>query len=330
MRTKEQLELQQKFHDRLHETYPHLAQTTLNNYSFQLYRISQLLCIPFHKDTSILHLHQKELVDVIDTLGFNSIRTKDSVASVLDIWTKCISDCPNKFNPIYNKNTLNESRCRCRDCSLRKLFCDIFHECKEIYYKQVKEHIPSEKMKNNLITLDEAKHVLSKVKHSKNLNHILLVALYVEQPALRNDFAGMKIINLKQSKRLDLSKGNYLLVKSKDMKFILNDFKNFDSQGTQEIQVKKPLQKIIRRYLKNHNSEFLLLNSRGNPMTRNLLTQHLIKIFQTHTGKNVGSTMLRHAWATDNIPPEEAKKKEQLASDMCHSIGTHHGYSVSV
>lgn len=156
----------------------------------------------------------------------------------------------------------------------------------------------------------------------------IILSLYVADEAnapLRNDYANMRIIDNEEG---DDGKHNYL-VNDDNMRFILNDYKTKKTYGKQIIKVGEQLRPILDNYFHYNNTGYLINDKTGKPISTNTLTQRLVKIFKTEVGKKVSTQLLRHAFITHHLPPEERKRKE-LAAKMLHSPHTNMEYSLYI
>ena len=87
----------------------------------------------------------------------------------------------------------------------------------------------------------------------------------------------------------------------------------------------KPLEKIIRRFMNvAKDPQRLLSTHEGKPITRNMLTKRLTKLFLNELNKRVSTQMLRTIFHTEaNKEFKEARKKiEENAKIMGHSAQT--------
>lgn len=209
----------------------------------------------------------------------------------------------------------------------------------ENYKKIQEEQVKTETQAENWISLDKLKKVMNDYKKDirqkglckkdnldkKEMELIkkwLVANLYLnpDNPPMRLDYANMKIIKEADYKKLkDEDKNhNYLVVKSRNQKhFHFGDYKTKKQYGNKLIKVSSPLNSVINCWLKFNNTEYLLNNSKNEPMTENNLTKFLTKTFSP-TGKNVSVNMLRHIFISDNFKPELQKKKD-IADKMGHS-----------
>jgi integrase len=134
-------------------------------------------------------------------------------------------------------------------------------------------------------------------------NYIILAltsGVYIP-PRRSLDWVHMKISNI------DKEKDNYIDKQS----FIFNRYKGSEKKDTQVITIPKPLQQILKKWLKVNNSEYLLTDTQGKPLTSIKMTQRLNRIL----GANSSINTLRHSYLSSKYQ-DTIKKNEDLAKDM--------------
>ena len=158
-------------------------------------------------------------------------------------------------------------------------------------------------------------------KEKKLLMVYVILSILIENP-MRNDLSQMKIIvgkkgynNLSDQDKKD---SNYLVVEKNNLKFILNDYKTSKKYAEKIINISKPLEKIIRMYMR--------INKLGNgdilfPISRNGISQLLIKTSKKYINKNISTTIIRKIVASHLL--KDVKEIEQkLSNKMGTDIAT--------
>jgi len=160
----------------------------------------------------------------------------------------------------------------------------------------------------------------------------LLLNIYVKYP-FRNDVAGMSVISKRQYNKLtleDKTANNYVVVEKNKMSFVLNEYKTNKKYHEKIIPIDKELEKIFRMYfrftnisdkMKNGASTILFVSSTGKPLTRNGISQILLKTFKNRLGKSISTTMLRKIYLSSKYQ----NVKEEMEKDahiMGHSVET--------
>tara|TARA_R110000823_G_C15889941_1_gene495919 strand:- start:487 stop:1452 length:966 start_codon:yes stop_codon:yes gene_type:complete len=200
----------------------------------------------------------------------------------------------------------------------------------------------SEKQKENFAELSEIQKMISemeseiKAKDLKKQNKLsgkekelltvyVIYSLLVRLP-IRNDMAGMELITKTQYNKLsdDQKKNtNYLVNEKSSMFMVLNEYKTSAKYGEKKIDVPKDLEKIFRMYIKITNKqpgEVLFVSSTGKAISRNAMSQLLLKTSKKRMGKAVSTTLMRKAVVSDKFGDMKKEQKE-LADIMGHSVG---------
>ena len=177
-------------------------------------------------------------------------------------------------------------------------------------------------MKHNELKPIKKKDNLSS-KELALLQVFTLFNIYVRLP-MRNDVAGMESINKRVYNKLteeDKKSKNYLVLEKNNMYFVLNKYKTSKKYEELKIDIPKDLKKLLRYFLKVNGMGVLFKSSTGNPLTRNALSQLLIKTSQKYMGKSISTTLLRKAYMSSKY----ADVKEEMANDskiLGHDVAT--------
>ena len=211
-------------------------------------------------------------------------------------------------------------------------------ELNDKYSEDQKSGVISDKQSKNLSTTDEIYEMINKmanelkpIKKKDNLSSkelallqvFTLFNIYVRLP-MRNDVAGMESINKRVYNKLteeDKKSKNYLVLEKNNMYFILNKYKTSKKYEELKIDIPKDLKKLLRFFLKVNGMGVLFKSSTGNPLTRNALSQLLIKTSQKYMGKSISTTLLRKAYMSSKY----ADVKEEMENDskiLGHDVAT--------
>lgn len=157
--------------------------------------------------------------------------------------------------------------------------------------------------------------IRTSVKDVASFQEYLIASLYCLTPPVRLDYANMQIVTKKPEK----PEGNYLVM-DEHPHFLFTQYKTASKYGDQVNPIPQKLLTIIYEWLAIVDSNWLLINSKGQPMTEWQLGQTIIKVFEKHLGKPVGASMLRHSY-TSHVRKGELslKKSKDLAAAMMHS-----------
>ena len=221
-----------------------------------------------------------------------------------------------------------------KESKLLEKYNEVRDELNKKYVEQQQSGVISDKQKNNFIELNELKNMIEQIKKDldipklkkkeisskeyKLLQIYVILEILVRIP-MRNDLSNLLKISRREYNKLsdnEKKENNYLVIDKTKMEFIMNDYKTSKKYKEKVIAVPKDLEKIIRMYIrKNGDSKNLF------PMSRNAMSQALIKTSKKYLDKSISTTMIRKIVASDLL--KDVKKKEQeLSKKMGTDIDT--------
>jgi len=74
----------------------------------------------------------------------------------------------------------------------------------------------------------------------------------------------------------------------------------------------------------------LFFSRKGDKLSKNAYSKRLMAIFKKHTGKQVGSQLLRNIFVTDKWSSLPVKELRETAHEMVHGLETHLGKYLKV
>jgi hypothetical protein len=95
-------------------------------------------------------------------------------------------------------------------------------------------------------------------------------------------------------------------------KFVFNKYKTAKTYGKQELAIPQQLKNILNRWIGMNESDYLLRDKNGNPMTSTKLNQYMNRIFG---GKKIAVNSMRHTYLTDKYK-QTSEENKKLARDM--------------
>lgn len=217
------------------------------------------------------------------------------------------------------------------DEKLINQYNEIRDELNSKYLEDQQSGVISEKQKNNFISLEELKNMINNIKNDldlpklkkkseltqkeyKLLQSYVILEILVRIP-MRNDLSNLIKISKKEYNKLtdkEKEENNYLVMEKTAMKFILNDYKTSKKYKEKIINIPKDLEKIIRMYIRKNGDSKILF-----PLSRNALSQLLIKTSKKYINKSVSTTMIRKIVASELLG--DVKKAEQ---ELSNKMGT--------
>ena len=185
---------------------------------------------------------------------------------------------------------------------------------------------------NDIMTEVKLRKISSKkeltTKEYDILQQLLILRTYIAFP-LRNDFADMKILTIKQYNELEKEEKdnhNYLILNPRNKKeFRINQFKNQKYIGSKILEIPQKLNRVINLWLKHNKSGWYLTKcDRKTPMSPNGITKYLNKIFQKHTKKKISTSMIRHIVISNMLKDEPSlaqkeEKNKQIEDTFLHT-----------
>lgn len=216
-------------------------------------------------------------------------------------------------------------------------YTELRDELNKKYEEEQATGVISDKQKDNFVDISEITKMIEQMgKEIKDKNLYRkenlspkergLLQVYVifniySRVPLRNDVAGMESITKTTYNKLteeDKKEKNYLVSTKSSMFMVLNRFKTQKKYGELVFYLQKDLEKILRQYLKINGMGVLFKSGTGKPLTRNALSQLLIKTSKKYMDKSISTTMLRKIYLSSKY----SDVKDEMAKDsaiMGHS-----------
>ena len=193
------------------------------------------------------------------------------------------------------------------------------------YNDIVKSQVMSEKQKASEISPDEVKAVYDALaaraadlykKKAPTVSDLLQIQDFVLMalmsgthisPRRSLDWTAFKLRDINKEK------DNYL-----DKNFLVfNQYKTVKSSGRQEVACPPELKKILTRWSKINPTDFLLFNSKFQPLSSPQITQIFNRIFD---GKKISTNQLRHTYLTGKFAAYS--KQQKVVSDTMAAMGS--------
>ena len=305
-----------KLTEELTEARPNVKPNTIRQYEIQLNKLKKV----FESDDWNFLSNPDDVVDKLKSNKYTSQRNSYNAIIVLLM----ALNHDNKYDDLL------EAYGKLRDTLNNK------------YVEDQQSGKISEKQKENFAELSEIQGMISQMeseikskglKTQKKLSgkekELLMVyviySLLIRLP-IRNDMAGMELITKTQYNKLSEEQKkntNYLVKEKASMFLVLNEYKTAKKYGEKKIDVPKDLEKIFRMYLKltkKEAGEVLFVSSTGKPISRNAMSQLLLKTSKKYIGKGVSTTLMRKAVVSDKFG-DMKKEQAELADIMGHSVG---------
>ena len=161
-------------------------------------------------------------------------------------------------------------------------------------------------------------------KEKMLLQVYIIYQIHIRLP-MRNDLSECEAIMKRTYNTLseaDKKSKNYLVVEKAKMWFVLNKFKTSAKYEELRFDVPKDLEKLLRSYIKINGMGVLFKSSTGKPLSRNALSQLLIKYSKKYMdGKSISTTMMRKIVLSDKFA-DLKKEQKDMAKITGHSVAT--------
>ncbi len=169
-------------------------------------------------------------------------------------------------------------------------------------------------------------------QNHKLITQWIVLNLYTQLPPVRLSWATATFHNEKGIGNAKRHLGNYLAIRRGGWRVYWNDHKSQKKHGTVEVDIPKPLERILRPYIKYLRKNFpdsahLLLNSRFEPMSRPSLSLFLQTMFYSHFRKKIGSQAIRRIFLSHKYRNQD-KERSEVARQMLHDESTQRMYYV--
>jgi hypothetical protein len=233
--------------------------------------------------------------------------------------TETIDDFLTDKSPVSQRNYYNALFVLTKNPTYREKFT----KASDIIRAETSKQVKTETQEENWI---EPQEIISKMaslkkevallykKETKTMDDLQYIQQYILLCLLggqyidtrrSKDFYDFKI------KNIDKKKDNYL--QKNVMHF--NSYKTAGTYGLQKTDVPKPLMTILRKWIKANPTEYLLFDSKEQPLTAITLNQRFKKLF----GRNASTNLLRHTHMSDKYSESQAEAKhtyDEIAKTM--------------
>lgn len=225
------------------------------------------------------------------------LQAYDANENLINYYKNLINDLNEKYNAVMAKNQKSEKQ---------EANWTSIDELKKVFKDLEKE----------VLNMDLKNKIKIKPAEFTKLQDYLVAGLYTLLPPVRLDYAPMFII---PSKTQATKGNNYLINSGRNKKsFLIQEFKNVSSRGSQTIEIPPKLNTIINMWLKWNDTNYFLLNNRKEVLSANGLGKMISKVFAP-TGKNITINLLRSIYISENVDLDVVKKNAKIADAMMHS-----------
>lgn len=150
----------------------------------------------------------------------------------------------------------------------------------------------------------------------------LLLGFYTYLYPMRCDYGKVRIYKNRLPAEKD-REANYILIKEDKGVLHLGSYKTSKTYGNHEIELPNELFEDLQASLKEKEREWLFVDSKGNPQSRNTYCSWTLRIFKELFNKPLTVSIIRHSFINQlNMSDLSVKEKKEIAQKMGHSIQT--------
>jgi len=184
-----------------------------------------------------------------------------------------------------------------------------------------KNNLITDEIKQHWATFDELREMYFKMPEETDddIQNKLIIALYVLQPPLRNDYANIRLFN--RMARLDA--GNHMIIKKNKIELIINEHKTKEQFGSvsinYDVKTTPEIYRILNKWLDINDTKYLLIRtSTRRALTENDLSHLIPQIFEKYINKHITIQLLRQIYETELQSSKEYNEMSMNEKDEIH------------
>jgi integrase len=303
--------------EKIQESRPNLKANSIKQYETHLNKLKKL----FDSDNFDFLSNPKDVIEKLEDKHYTS---KRNTLNAVIIFLMALNH-DEKYNDLINS------------------YQKIRDELNDKYVEDQQSGKISSKQKDNFVELNEIMSMIDTMRKEivkqnlknketltgkeKELIMVFTIFSFLVEYPLRNDLSGMKYISKTDYNKLtedDKKEGNFLVKNKNKLMMILNQYKTSKKYGEKVIEINPEISKVLRMYIRLTDKKIgdvLFTNSKDNAISRNGISQLLIKTSKKYLGKNISTTMMRKIVVSDKFADVKEEQKE-LANIMGHDVGT--------
>lgn len=224
-------------------------------------------------------------------------------------------------SPASRKTYLSSLVCLTDNDEYKKMMSDDMQHYKDEMNKQEM----NDKQKASDISIDEIKAVLEELrKHAEliykkdklNMNDLQYIQDYIllclVSPIYNQPRRALDYVLMKFRGEIDDKKDNFLDMKKN--RLVFNVYKTAKFHNQQTLNISTLLKRILNKWLKviPAGIDYLLFNSKGEPLNAITLNQRMVKIFKN---RKISVNQMRHTFLTEKYS-DVMKKEKEMSNDL--------------
>ncbi len=303
---------------KIKEARPNLKDSSINIYIRNLNKLKKIFN---EKDYKFLENHE-DVEKILENLSYLTVRNYYNAIIVLITALNGFDDelvdeytvMRDELNEKYNKENTETNKISSKQ------------EQNFITYNEVVDML--NKMADDLRILKIKKKKDIGVKERTLLQIFVIFNIYLHIP-LRNDVADLIKIQKREFNKIaddNKKENNYIVFENNNMFFSIGKYKTDKTYSTKIIEIPKELQKVIRFWKRTsiyNDSEYLFLSATGKKLTRNELSQLMIRFSKLYLNDKaqLSTTILAKITMSHHLG-ELKKKQEEMSKQRGTSINT--------
>jgi len=182
-------------------------------------------------------------------------------------------------------------------------------------------------IKKHWATYDELKKMYEIMPETtpEEIQEKAIIAVYVLQPPLRNDYAKIKVLSRDARSEME----NYIVVQKSKIVFNLNKYKTADSFGSISINYDEKnypeIFRILKKWFEHNKGNYLFIRlSTQRALNESDMTKLIPSIFKKYINKHITIQLLRQMYETEEQSKEEyingsMKDRKKVHDKLLHS-----------
>lgn len=216
-----------------------------------------------------------------------------------------------RYNPAYKETNIK----------LYDAWKKVFEETKTAVEQRYDENAPSKRQEEGYVSYEE----ILRVRDSQPVGDIqrLLLDMYTHLKPMRCEYARVALYRGKVG-----PEPNYILLRGKTGgTLVIQQYKTKKTHGTQEFDLPIEIMTDLHKSLEADPRDWLFVNTRHEPYSRNLYVQWTLRVFKKLFGKPLSVALIRHSYInTLDFNTLTIKDKKAIATSMGHEVATQDRY----
>lgn len=208
-------------------------------------------------------------------------------------------------------------------CDHRKIYdkwSEAFNETHKKVMDRYETNKPSDRQAEGYVPYDDIIQMRDSLEEGSIEK--LLLSVYTFLPAMRCDFGMVRLYKNRLPTEREREK-NYILMKDNTAILHLGTYKTHKKYGDYEVEIPAELFNEIKASLKEKERDYLFVDNKGKPQSRNTYCAWTMRVFKKLFNKPLTVSLIRHSFISQlNMNDLSVKEKKDIAAMMHHSLHT--------